>query len=77
MNRQVCKANVRRNFSRRLKEMRLSHGPGVFTQKELASRMKVHQSLVCRWENEMAEPNLGDLLTLSQILGVSVDKFFS
>ncbi|EKN63761.1 helix-turn-helix transcriptional regulator [Schinkia azotoformans] len=45
----------------------------ALTQKELAEKLGVSRSVVAKWENETASPDLETLITLSKYFQVSLD----
>lgn len=44
-------------------------------QKELAEMLYVDPSLVCRWEKGQRRIMIDDLITILEILGISIDEF--
>ncbi len=57
-------------FSERLKELRLDKNLG---QIELAKSLNVSKGIVSLWENNLREPKLSNLITISRFFGVSID----
>jgi transcriptional regulator with XRE-family HTH domain len=56
-----------------LREARLKAG---LSQRGLAARMGVPQSVVCRWETGVREPRVRAAVRLSEALGVSVNELW-
>lgn len=54
----------------RLKELRESE---KLTQKDLAKKFKVSQQSYARWEANINEPKLDDLIAIADFFGVSLD----
>lgn len=54
-----------------LKELRQSY---QFTQKDIASRLKVTQQTVAKWENGKSEPSIAHLRDLALLYDTSVDE---
>ena len=54
----------------RLKELRKSE---KLTQKDLAKKFKVSQQSYARWEANINEPKLDDLIAIADFFGVSLD----
>lgn len=57
-------------FSERLKELRLDKNLG---QIELAKKLNVSKGIVSLWENNLREPKLSNLITISKFFDVSID----
>ena len=58
-------------FHEILKELRIGN---KFTQKELAAKLKVHQSNLSDWENGISRPEYENLILLADIFDVSLDE---
>lgn len=43
------------------------------TQLQLSIELEVHESTISNWEHGLREPNLNNLIILSQYFGVSID----
>ncbi len=57
------------NYGIFFKNARKSSG---YTQKQVADKMKIHQSNVSDWENDISRPEYEKLLELSKLYEVSV-----
>ena len=57
-------------FSERLIELRISNG---FSQKDLAKILNTTNSSICDWECGRTEPNLENVVKISNIFEVSCD----
>lgn len=58
------------NFGEKLKTTRKEHG---YSQEALAELLGISRQAVCKWENSQGYPEIDTLVSISQILGVSVD----
>ena len=58
------------NFAENIRSYRLAAG---LTQLELADRLFVTPQTVSKWENALSTPDLENLVSLSAVLGVTVD----
>lgn len=58
------------NFGEKLKTTRKEHG---YSQEALAELLGISRQAVCKWENGQGYPEIDTLVSISQILGVSVD----
>lgn len=58
------------NFGEKLKTTRKEHG---YSQEALAELLGMSRQAVCKWENSQGYPAIDTLVSISQILGVSVD----
>ncbi len=63
-------AEVSRILATKLRELRARHG---LTQDQVAKKLGVHESAVCRWEGGSRSPTHVDLLKLADLFRVSVD----
>ena len=61
---------MERQFGKILKELRIEKGIG---QIELAKAINVSKGIISLWENELREPKLSNLITLSDYFGVTID----
>ncbi len=59
------------NFPKRLVTTRKTHG---FTQQSLADAVNMHVNQIKKYEAGTAQPTLGALIKLSQVLHVSLDE---
>ena len=57
-------------FGEKLKTTRKEHG---YSQESLAELLGVSRQAVCKWENSQGYPEIDTLVSISQILGISVD----
>lgn len=57
-------------FGDNLKKYRIQNG---FSQSELADRLFVSRQCVSKWENNVTQPDIQTLVSISELLGVSVD----
>lgn len=55
----------------KIREARRKRGQ---SQEQLAEKMSVSRSAVAKWETDKGLPDVGNLKTLSRLLGVSVDR---
>ena len=44
-----------------------------WTQKELADKIMLSRSVVAKWENKTATPDIGSLIKLSEVFNISLD----
>ena len=58
------------NLYKNIKNLRISYG---LTQKELAKKINVTQSLISKWENNYAEPSIYYLNVLADYFEITVD----
>ena len=58
-------------FAKILKNLRISHN---LTQRELAQKLRLHQSNVSDWESGVSRPEYENLITLADIFDVSLDE---
>ena len=58
-------------FGQRFSRYRKAKG---FTQDDIANKVNVSSQAVSKWENDINMPDVGILLTLGEILGVSTDE---
>lgn len=58
------------NFSKRLKELREERN---ISQKILANHLKINQSAISKWENNIIEPDLETLIEIAKFFNISVD----
>ncbi len=58
------------SFSHRLKKLRLSHN---LTQNEVASKALVSRQAVSNWENDKNLPDIGSIILLCNLYGISID----
>lgn len=45
-----------------------------WTQEELAERIGVSRSTVAKWESGRGTPTIGNIITLSEVFGVTIDS---
>ena len=57
-------------FSKRLKELRRAAG---YTQQQVAEMLNIRQQSYTRYENNIGEPNLSTVVSISKIFDVSSD----
>ena len=57
-------------FSKRLKTLRMEQG---LSQNQLASKVKVSQAAIARWEAGLQIPNIEVAIMFAQYFGVSLD----
>ena len=58
-------------FGENLKRLRTEKG---LSQEEVAQKLFVSRQSVSKWENDVAEPGVKDLRTLSRLYGVTLDQ---
>lgn len=58
----------------KIKEIRLQRG---LTQEELASRCELTKGYISQLENDIASPSIATLIDILNILGISLNKFFT
>ncbi len=58
-------------FGERLTRLRKAKG---LTQEDIASRVTISPQAVSKWENDISSPDINTLLTLSELLDVSLDE---
>lgn len=59
------------SFGERLRKLRTARG---LKQEELAEAMGITRQTFSRWESDLFEPRLSDLLALAKILNVTLDE---
>lgn len=59
------------NFNEKLQHLRASR---KLSQEELAGRLDVSRQAVTKWENGQAFPDFPNLVRLSELFGVSIDR---
>lgn len=59
------------SFGKRLRNLRRQKG---WTQKELAAQLHITSQAVSKWEQDVSEPDVRKLRTLSELFGVKVDQ---
>lgn len=47
-----------------------------FSQKELADKLDVDNSTVCKWESGENRPKADEILRLAELFGCSIDELF-
>lgn len=57
-------------YSERIKDLRVEKG---FTQKELATRLRLTANSICEWEKGRCSPGIDHLIELSKIFECSID----
>lgn len=62
------------DIGNKIKQIRLRRG---LTQEELASRCELTKGYISQLENDIASPSIATLMDILNILGVSVQQFFS
>lgn len=63
-----------KTFCDKIKELRTSSG---ISQRELAKKLGISNRAVSKWENGISYPSTENLITLSEIFGVSIEYFIS
>ena len=58
-------------FGERLTRLRKAKG---MTQEDIASKVTISPQAVSKWENDISSPDINTLLTLSELLDVSLDE---
>ncbi|MDO5291388.1 MAG: DUF5680 domain-containing protein [bacterium] len=58
-------------FEQKVLQLRKQHG---FSQEELAEKMGVSRQAIGKWESGTASPDIENLIRLSELFGVSVDR---
>jgi transcriptional regulator with XRE-family HTH domain len=62
---------MKESFGSRLSRLRKAKG---LTQEDVADKLHVSPQAVSKWETDSSYPDIDGLVTLSEILGVSVDE---
>jgi len=62
---------MKESFGSRLSRLRKAKG---LTQEDVADKLHVSPQAVSKWETDASYPDIDGLLTLSEVLGVSVDE---
>lgn len=55
----------------RLKEYRVKEG---LSQEQLAERLNVSRQAITKWENDKGIPDIDNLITISRMMGVTLDE---
>ncbi len=63
-----------RDFALKLKDLRRKH---KLTQEELAEKLFLSRQAITRWETGTGLPDLGNLVTIAEFFGVSLDELLS
>lgn len=58
-------------FADRLIELRKEHG---MSQEELAARISLSRQAISKWERAESSPDIGNLVALSEVYGVTIDE---
>lgn len=58
----------------RIKTLRTQKG---FSQEALADRLEISRQAIAKWESGQSRPSTGNLLTLCEVFGVSLDELVS
>ena len=62
------------NFGKNFKDARKQCG---YSQKQVAEKLKIHQSNISDWENDISRPEYEKLIELSRIYDVSIDDLLN
>lgn len=62
------------NFGKNFKDARKQCG---YSQKQVAEKLKIHQSNISDWENDISRPEYEKLIELSRIYDVSIDELLN
>ena len=65
---------MKETFGQRLARIRKKKG---LTQEDIASKVTISPQAVSKWENDISSPDINTLLTLSELLDVSLDELLS
>ena len=57
-------------FSKNIKQLRVDE---KLSQKDFAEKLRTTQRKISYWENGKVEPSLNDLITISNLISVSID----
>ena len=58
------------SFGNRLKDLRTEDG---IVQVELARNLGVSRGIISRWEHDLVEPTLSNIVAIAKFFGVSMD----
>lgn len=62
---------MKETFGQRLARLRKAKG---LTQEDIAEKIMISSQAVSKWENDLSAPDIQTLITLSEILSVSLDE---
>jgi len=60
------------NLSTYIKSRRQNIG---LSQSELAKKLEVNRSLICKWESDQSQPSWYNFVKLCVVLGMNIDDF--
>ena len=69
----IQECDIFMTFNRLAKNIRFFRERYNLTQQQLADQLQLSRSVVAKWENELATPDIQSLLKLSRLFDVSLD----